>query len=71
MTLPRMLDDAGTVGVALRRKLSYTHAHLTANVRPNKMIIALQALIRTPLYANVILRHDWQPHQRACPDIAL
>ena len=60
--LPRYLNDSGTVTVRLKRKLQYRGFYEESNVRPAKVLTALQYLIEhSPYYHNesVSIDHNW------------
>ena len=46
-TLPRSLNDYETIAVKLKRRLCYRNSVFSENVRPQKIIDALQYLLRT------------------------
>ncbi|XP_064649920.1 uncharacterized protein LOC135501632 [Lineus longissimus] len=61
-SLPRTLDKTCTIPIKLKRKLSYTHAVITQNVRPAVIISALYYLMNnSELYknANLTVNDGW------------
>jgi hypothetical protein len=54
-------DDL-TIGILLKRRLEYKSPYMCGNVRPNYIILALNDLLKTPLYinSNVTVRRDWK-----------
>jgi hypothetical protein len=58
-SLPRHLGAAETIPVKLKRKLSYTTAPFTENVRPLRVLAALHWLLRnSPLFRNAGIKID-------------
>lgn len=59
-TLPRQLDNMGTIMLKLKRKLEYKTAVFQAVIRPQKCIDALRYLKEhSPHYQHVICDIDW------------
>ena len=61
-TLPRSLDQCETIAVKLKRRLCYKNSVFSENVRPQKIINALQYLLRTSeLYKqhNINIDPEW------------
>jgi hypothetical protein len=61
-SLPRTVDKTCTIAIKLKRKLSYTHAVSTQNVRPAAVISALNYLINnSKLYQNakITVNNNW------------
>jgi hypothetical protein len=60
--LPRLPHDDLTIGILLKRRLEYKSPYMCGNVRPNYIILALNDLLKTPLYinSNVTVRRDWK-----------
>ena len=44
-TLPRLFSDSGTIAVKLKKKLAYKSSAFYENIRPNKVVKALQWLL--------------------------
>ena len=64
-SLPRTLDEMGTIPVKLKRKKSYKTSVFTQNIRPMKVITALQYLsTHSEMYKpfNILLPHEWLQH---------
>ena len=65
-TLPRPINEEGTIKVQLKRKLSYVHHVEAANVRPEKVIMAAKWLTENgTLYKteNISVNTDWNTTQ--------
>ena len=61
-TLPRSLDQYETIAVKLKRRLSYKNSVFSENVRPQKIIEALQYLLQnSELYQkhNINIEPEW------------
>ena len=53
-SLPRHLDDSGTIPVKLKRRLRYKSHVLYQNVRPKKCMDATNYLLKKPLYKSYV-----------------
>ena len=65
-TLPRPINEEGTIKVQLKRKLSYVHHVEAANVRPEKVIMAAKWLTENgTLYKteNISVNTEWNTTQ--------
>ena len=61
-TLPRTFDQYETISVKLKRRLCYKNTVFNENVRPHKIIAALQYLLKTSqLYKenNININPEW------------
>ena len=64
-TLPRTFDQYETISVKLKRRLCYKNTVFNENVRPHKIIAALQYLLKTSqLYKenNININPEWLEH---------
>ena len=64
-TLPRTFDQYETISVKLKRRLCYKNTVFNENVRPHKIIAALQYLLKTSqLYKenNININPEWLQH---------
>ena len=69
-TLPRPINEEGTIKVQLKRKLSYVHHVEAANVRPEKVIMAAKWLTENgTLYKteNISVNTEWNTIQSNNP----
>ena len=60
--LPRYINDNGVVTVRLKRKLEYRSVYRTSNIRPAKVLRALEwLLINSSFYqqSNITINYDW------------
>ena len=62
--LPRYIDDNMTVGIMLKRKLEYKNAYFSGNIRPKKVMCALNDLWNTSLYKRkqIVINYEWKKH---------
>jgi len=60
--LPRSLLDPMTIAIMIKRKMEYTNAYLSGNVRPRCVMIALNDLCNTPLYKSegICINSEWE-----------
>ena len=62
-TLPRLFSDSGTIAVKLKKKLAYKSSAFYENIRPNKVVKALQWLLsNSDLYkeAGITIDPSWE-----------
>ena len=62
-TLPRNMNDTDTISVKYKRKLSYDHSVMHENIRPKKVLEAIQYLMNnSELYkdAGVTINSKWE-----------
>lgn len=55
-TLPRRLEDSGTIPVKLKRRLRYKSLYLYENIRPNACLEAVQYLLQKPLFREYVAK---------------
>jgi hypothetical protein len=59
--LPCFPHDEAIVDLSLKKWIEYKSPHLTGNVRPNLIMLALHDLLNKPLYENygIIIHPHW------------